>query len=360
LQQEEEQIMKYQGKTIHKSINNTWYTRYRFNGKQYYISAKTQKDCYDKLVKAIKGLKLGVLSVPARETKKRGLTLSEWFEKWIDMYKRDNKIETIRDYRTLLKNVKSLKNKEMQEITIEDIIKALNKMTAERQKQKVWQLLNMMYKKALDNEIVDKNIMVKIDKPKHTKQNGDALSHEQEEQFIEVCQKCKYGDLYLVALHQGLRKGEVLGITDKDIDFENNTLTINKAINRHNKFDTTKNDVSIRTMPLFNPTRDILLKYKNVKGRIFDISYHRIDNHTKELNAKLDFYFSLKYMRFTFITRCQEQNIPEFVIQAWCGHQIGSKVTRQVYTKYKASDNTKYINIFNESKNYSKTTHKKK
>jgi len=158
--------MKYQGKTIHKSINNTWYTRYRFNGKQYYISAKTQKDCYDKLVKAIKGLKLGVLSVPARETKKRGLTLSEWFEKWIDMYKRDNKIETIRDYRTLLKNVKSLKNKEMQEITIEDIIKALNKMTAERQKQKVWQLLNMMYKKALDNEIVDKNIMVKIDKPK--------------------------------------------------------------------------------------------------------------------------------------------------------------------------------------------------
>ena len=65
-------------------------------------------------------------------------------------------------------------------------------------------------------------------------------------------------------------------------------------------------------------------------------------------------------MRFTFITRCQEQNIPEFVIQAWCGHQIGSKVTKQVYTKYKASDNSKYINIFNESKNYSKTTHKKK
>ena len=30
--------MKYQGKTIHKNKNaETWYTRYRINGKQYYM-----------------------------------------------------------------------------------------------------------------------------------------------------------------------------------------------------------------------------------------------------------------------------------------------------------------------------------
>lgn len=113
-------------------------------------------------------------------------------------------------------------------------------------------------------------------------------------------------------------------------------------------------------MPLFNATKEILLKYKNSTGRIFDISYHRIDNHTKELSEQLGFHFSIKYMRFTFITRCQEQNIPEFVIQAWCGHQIGSKVTKQVYTKYNQEDNIKYIDILNESKNYSNPTHTKK
>lgn len=349
--------MKYQGKTIHKSKNNTWYTRYRLNGKQYYISAKTQRDCYNKLVRAIKNAKDEKINPGS--TKKR-ITLIEWFKKWIDLYKKENKEETIRDYYNLMKHIKHLEEKEFVAITIEDIITSLNKMTAERQKQKVWELLSMLYKKAVDNDITEKNIMLKIDKPKHTKKNGNALTHEQETRLIEACRNSKFGDLYLVALFQGLRKGEVLGITNKDIDFDKNTLRIDKAINRHNKFDTTKNEVSERTMPLFNATKEILLKYKNSIGRIFDISYHRIDNHTKELSEQLGFHFSIKYMRFTFITRCQEQNIPEFVIQAWCGHQIGSKVTKQVYTKYNAEDNIKYIDILNESKNYSNPTHTKK
>ena len=65
-------------------------------------------------------------------------------------------------------------------------------------------------------------------------------------------------------------------------------------------------------------------------------------------------------MRSTFITRCQEMNIPEFIIQSWVGHTIGSKVTKSVYTKYNAQDNTKYINIFNNLKLYSNYTHEKK
>lgn len=65
-------------------------------------------------------------------------------------------------------------------------------------------------------------------------------------------------------------------------------------------------------------------------------------------------------MRFAFITRCQEENIPEFIIQAWCGHQIGSNVTKQTYTKYNAEDNNKYINILNKSKFYSNSTQNKK
>ena len=113
-------------------------------------------------------------------------------------------------------------------------------------------------------------------------------------------------------------------------------------------------------MPLFKKTKIILEKYKNIKGRIFDISYHRIDDHTKKLNEIVNFKFSIKYMRFTFITRCQEENIPEFIIQAWCGHQIGSKVTKQVYTKYNAEDNNKYINVLNNSKFYSNSTQNKK
>lgn len=342
--------MKYKGISIIKNKTcNSWSARPRINGKQIYISAKTQQECYNKLKKAFANANSVNINKPKT-------TLEEWFNKWLLLYKKDVKRETVRDYKNLIKNVGNLTEKNVEDITIEDILKALNNMNAERQKQKVYDLLNMLFKKALDNDIITKNIMVKIEKPKHTKVTGTALTHAQEEEFIKQCQNIKYGDLYLVALYQGLRKGEILGITDEDIDFENNTLTINKAINKYNKFDTTKNEVSVRTMPLFNKTKEILLKYKNIKGRIFNISYNFTDEYTKELNRLVNFHFTLKYMRFTFITRCHEQNIPEFVIQAWCGHQIGSKVTKQVYTKYHAEDNYKYINVLNQSKFYSNST----
>lgn len=342
--------MKYKGISIIKNKScDTWSARPRINGKQIYISAKTQQECYNKLKQAFlnKNIDLSI---------KNKITLQQWFEKWLKLYKKDTKQETKRDYYNLMKNVETVKYKAIEDISVEEIIKILNSMSAERQKQKVYELLNMIFKKALDNEIISKNIMTRIDKPKHTKQNGTALTHAQEEIFIKQCQNIKYGDLYLVALYQGLRKGEILGITHEDIDFVNNTLTINKAINKYNKFDTTKNEFSERTMPLFKKSKEILSKYKNIKGRIFDISYNFIDEYTKTLQQLVNFHFTLKYMRFTFITRCQEQNIPEFIIQAWCGHQIGSKVTKQVYTKYNAEDNSKYINVLNNSKFYSNST----
>ena len=52
-------------------------------------------------------------------------------------------------------------------------------------------------------------------------------------------------------------------------------------------------------------------------------------------------------MRSTFITRRQEMNIPEFIIQSWVGHKIGSRVTCSVYTKHNDEIDFKYINIFN-------------
>ena len=346
--------MKYKGITIHKNKNcNTWYTRFRKNGTQIYISARTQKECYNKLKKAL-------LNTDTQTKENSKITLEQWYYKWLELYKKNTKEETKRDYFNLMKNLESIKNKPIENISVEVILKILNSMTAERQKQKVYELLSMLFKKALDNEIITKNIISRIDKPKHIKENGKALTHAQEEIFIKECKKIKYGDLYLVALYQGLRKGEVLGITNEDIDFENNTLRINKAINTHNKFDTTKNKFSERIMPLFDKTKEILLKYKNKTGRIFNISYNKINNYTQKLNELVNFKFSIKYMRFTFITRCQEENIPEFIIQAWCGHQIGSNVTKQTYTKYNAEDNNKYINILNKSKFYSNSTQNKK
>jgi len=360
--EQKEQIMKYQGKTIHKNKNSdTWYTRYRLNGKQIYISGKTQKDCYNKLKKAIAESQQQILTLPVIQ-QQNSITLIEWYNEWLKLYKINQvKQTTINDYKASLNNLdKELLNKPIKQIKLAEIINNLNRVKAERQRQKIYELLKMIYQKAEDNDIVDKNIINKIDRPKHTKENSQPLTREQENKLIEICTNIQHGDFYLVALYQGLRKGEILGLTIDNINFENKTITINKTFNKFNKFDTTKNKQSIRTMPMFEKTLTILNKYKNQTNRIFELTNKQLDMLTNKIKEQMQTNFKIKDLRSTFITRCQEEKIPEFVIQSWVGHKIGSKITSSVYTKYNAQDNNKYIDILNKSKFYSNSTHNKK
>lgn len=348
--------MKYKGITIHKNPNcTTWYTRYRVNGIQRYISAKTQKECYNKLKQALK-------KQSNNKTTIKTLTLKEWYNDWLTLYK-INKVKesTIQDYQKSFKLIdKNILNSNIKDIKIIDVISNLNKIKAERQKQKVYELLYMILEKAKVNEYVDKNIMTNIDKPKHKKINSQPLTKDIEQKLIKVCDKILHGDYFKICLYQGLRKGECLAITPEDIDFKNNTLSINKSINYNNQFDTTKNEQSNRIIPLFNRSKDILLKYKDIKGRIFNFSSKILQKALKEINTQINYHIKIKDLRSTFITRCQEINIPEFIIQSWVGHTIGSKITKSVYTKYNAQDNTKYINLFNNIELYSNSTHEKK
>lgn len=354
LPEKEQIIMKYQGITIHKSpYANTWFTRYRINGKQYFISAKTQKECYDKLKKALKQQDVTVKA-------KTMPTLLQWYSRWLELYKIGKvKQSTIYQYEQSLKKIDvKIKNKAINSITLEELLTNLNAIKEERARQLAYELLKSLFQKAKDNDYVESNLIEKIDKPEHIRKNGKAFTHAEEEKLIKAFNSAKWGDFYLVMLFQGLRKGECLGLTMADVDFAKNTLSINKSINRHNQIDTTKNEQSNRIMPLFNTTKEILTKYKNIKGRIFNISYNQIDEHTKEIKKETGISFSTKFMRYTFITRCGEQSIPEFVIQSWVGHKIGSKVTKQVYTKFNAEDNGKYIDILNASELYSNYTQK--
>lgn len=367
LQQEKEQIiMKYNGITIHKNLKcDTWYTRFRYGGKQHYICARTQQECYDKLKVSLVEVKNKVIVIDRKFTDIKvkvkptsNITFVEWYKKWLELYKiGKQKQTTIEDYNKSLSYIpKEILEQNISLIKPMAILEMLNNITASRTRQKVYELLNMVFDKAMKNEIIEKNIITFVDKPKHTKENSQPLTKEQEVKFINACKQVAHGDYFLLCLYQGLRKGECLGITDADIDFDKKTLTIDKAINDDNEFDTTKNTQSERVMPLFDGAIKLLEKYKNHKGRIFNFCPKTQNKTLKKINEQLDFHVKTKDLRSTFITRCQEMAIPEFVIQSWVGHRIGSKVTSSVYTKYNNEDNKGYIDVYNNNKFYSLST----
>lgn len=336
-----EDKMKFQGKTIFKNTKcNTWYTRYRKDGKQIYISGKTQKEVLTELKRQLE-------YVP-RE-KKKYLTLLDWYNQWLELFKIGKvKESTIEDYKKSIKHIPNkILNQDIKTITALQINSLINSIEHSRASQKLFELLKALFKKAKDYDIVSKNIIDIIDKPKHIKEQGIALTEEEQQKFI--MSDMQHKDLFLITLYQGLRIGEALALTGNDIDITNMKLTINKSINDKGQEDTTKNTQSNRIMPIFKQSLEILSKYINYnKERLFNFTYtipQKILKKTiKEINIR---DISLHDLRHTFITNCKNKGIPEHIIQNWVGHRIGSNVTSKVYTHINEQDITKFVDMYN-------------
>lgn len=336
--------MKYKGISILKRPHcNTWYARYRNNGKQFYVSARTQQECYNKLKLALKNKTKEAL------IENESLTLNEWYNKWLATYKTNLKQTTLLDYKGSLKYIPNLLSQDITKLTNLEIIQELNNIPFIRRKQKVYDLLNDMFNKAVKNHIILIN-PITDDKPKHKKINGISLSIEDQNNFKNICSNRTL--MFLVCLYQGLRKGEMLALTKNDFDLENKTLTINKALNMLNQLDDTKNTYSNRVIPLFDRTIEVIKPIiQNLKEneRLFNISQQTCDKLFRKLKTEnnLNEKYTIHSLRHTFITNCQEKNIPLHIIQKWVGHNIGSKVTSSVYTHIRDEAEAKYYNIYN-------------
>lgn len=352
--EKEQEKVKINGITIFKNTKcKTWYTRYRKDGKQYYISGKTQKEVSEKLRDA--------LNIEKKQ-KVIGVTLQQWYKQWLELYKIGKvKDKTLNDYKISLKHVpENILEKNIKQITINDILTILNNIKGERIKQKVYELLSAIFEKALNHKLIKENIFVLIEKPKHIKQKGIALNKTEQKNFIEICEQNEYHDLFKVILYQGLRIGEALALTPQDIDLNNLTININKSLTEQNTIDTTKNKQSTRITPLFNPSIEIIKKYVKLNNqRLFNLAYKTTQKKFRQLidnnNVNIP-KISLHDLRHTFITNCQNENIPEHIIQSWVGHEIGSKVTKNVYTHLTNDANLLNINKLNQSLFYSNST----
>ncbi len=340
--------MRYKGLTIQKTKNyNTYYTRIRVGGKQVYLSAKTQKELKEKILEQVE-YKNKLLN-----QKSSLKTFNEWYEEWLVLFKIDKvKKVTLDDYTKTLKNISNqFRETQLLKITPLMVVNELKSITKERTKQKAYELLSAIFEKAKLYDVIEKNIFDIIEKPKHQREKGVALNIEEQEKFISNCLINKqYGDLFLTILFEGLRIGEALALTGDDIDFEKKYININKAINRANELDSVKTRSSLRNVPLFDKTVEVLENYKNFKeNRIFNFSYTAVCKNLKKIIKKSNLPdFSIHDLRHTFITNCKNINIPEHIIQTWVGHEIGSKVTSQVYTHTTNDVNLVYFNKLND------------
>lgn len=306
------------------------------------------------------------------------ITLSKWFESWMEVHKykviRNN---TKMYYTQLFKRhieptLGSKKLKEITQLNIKSLIKDLDiKGLQFETKNKVRIMIFDMFDKAMIDDYVFKNPCKGIRLAKDEKKEMRVFTIDEQREFFDCCKGTFYDNLFLVAVTTGLRQGELCHLTWGDINLQKREISVTKTLlyqklegddNKTFHTNPPKTKTSYRKIPI-NRQCEIALKRQfiqrnNVMSKksakplegyedllfttkfgtpICDqIMIDAIKRILDEINLCRDEieqfeYFTPHCFRHSFATRCFEADIQPKTVQQYLGHAT-LQMTMDLYT----------------------------
>lgn len=164
-----------------------------------------------------------------------GMTVEQWGIKWLKLYKSAKEYNTYAMYLNALNShiipeiggirLSALKSHHIQEM-LNDIISVGHYRTAEIVRLTIKQIIQQ----AIINEYIYKDVSLKVSLPQSQKKEKRSLSNE-EKAILEKTKLTQRERVFVDLLYYtGVRRGEALALTVKDIDFKNRRLIINKNL----------------------------------------------------------------------------------------------------------------------------------
>lgn len=132
-------------------------------------------------------------------------------------------------------------------------------------------VLTLIFAYAVEQEILLKNPMDKVECPKLAKKPVEAFTQEQAEEFLSRLDSCPidFRCMLTLLITTGIRRGELMGLQWRDIDFEHLTISIQRNVTYTPEsgvvVDTPKTENSVRTIPIIPSVAELLAQYR-VKG----------------------------------------------------------------------------------------------
>jgi len=129
--------------------------------------------------------------------------------------------------------------------------------------------------------------------------------------------------LLTAALHTGMRRGELLALSWKDVDFEARLIRIEKSKNGEK-----------RSVPMSQTLCDTLkaIKVRDISGRVFPMSIRSVRcayDKTLEKTGITDFHFH--DMRHAFATRLVQNGVGLYKVQKLLGHKSVTMTQRYAH-----------------------------
>src|ERR671913_1539429 len=191
------------------------------------LYGKTRREVDEKLTKA-KADRDGGLVFDADNMK-----LGEYLERWLSDSVRDTvKATTYETYERLMRlhlvptlgrvKLKNLTPTHVRGLYREKLDSGLSPTSVQR----VHALLHKALKQAVHDGLVARNVTQAVKAPRQQRKEIPTLNQEQARVFLEAAKGDRLEALYLLAIHTGLRQGELLGLKWGDVDLDRGTLQV--------------------------------------------------------------------------------------------------------------------------------------
>ncbi len=229
------------------------------------------------------------------------MQFATYFDNWVKLYKKGKVSEvTLRKYDNsklhLIEFGLDIEMSDLNRISYQKAINHLGEHHASRTVGTFHKHFKAALEDAVENEVISKNPANKaVIGGKSGRQTRKFLNYAEWKQLIDVLDVTKLEDMMIyLAATTGMRYGEIVGLTVKDVDWAQNTISINKTWDYKygGGFKTTKNKASVRSIAVDKMTMINLRNFsshnsiENPAELLFWSNQGRI-LHSSEINGAL-------------------------------------------------------------------------
>lgn len=196
------------------------------------------------------------------------MTLAEYAPEWLSSLQVKDSTKAM--YDSLVRNqLGELNDYRITRIGAQDIRRLLLERQREgyagRTRRGILDVLRMILRMAQNDGIVDRNVAELVDPPRIDAKDPVHFTAEQARRFLDAASRDALHSLYAVALATGLRRGELLALTWRDVALDTGLLHVRRS----------KTNAGVRTIPIAGFAAAALRGLPMRPGRIwpYDPSY---------------------------------------------------------------------------------------
>ncbi len=199
-------------------------------------------------------------------------TIADLMNFWLDTYARHNvSPKTFQGYSDTIKNhiIPVLGRVEVQKLTPAMLQSFYSSKLAAGCGPRTVRLVHLHLDQALTQAmtmgLVARNVSDVVTAPRARPRDMDTWTAEQARAFLRAAHSSAHGPIWVVALATGMRRGELLGLRWRDVDFERGTLSVRQTVGLLrgvSEFKKPKTKSSVRDIPVQPEVLDALRAHK--------------------------------------------------------------------------------------------------